>query len=420
MSDPSAYVEFAERLLAGGVLTDPWYEGLPRFRAEPVWLDAEEHARLARAAEDVAFAYDEVARACAAEPALLDDFFGLSPAQKIMWQASQPAWHGFARADVFRTTDGRVQICELNSDTPTGEPEAAILGQLARAAHPDAIDPNAELEERFVALVETMARAQLPYGFERTLGIVYPTDMTEDLPLVRLYSRWFEARGWRVALGSPFNLSPASDGRPALLGKPCSVLLRHYKTDWWGERVPAWQDADPYDDPLPLAGPLSVALRAALDQKCVVLNPFGSVLTQNKRAMAFMWERIDTLAPEAREAVRAFVPRTMRLEAMHTEQLLFERADWVLKSDYGCEGDEVVIGKLCTPEEWEASLRLAVPSRWIVQRYFEPETESGVTTNYGIYVVGGSAAGLYARTQAGATDISALSAPALVRRGGAA
>jgi hypothetical protein len=43
-----------------------------------------------------------------------------------------------------------------------------------------------------------------------------------------------------------------------------------------------------------------------------------------------------------------------------------------------------------------------------------------VTTNYGIYVVGGSAAGLYARTQAGATDISALSAPALVRRGGAA
>src|SRR5262249_25529129 len=65
MSEVAAYVQFAERLVADGVLTDPWYEGLPRFADEPVWLDAAEYAELARAAEDVASVYDEVARICA-------------------------------------------------------------------------------------------------------------------------------------------------------------------------------------------------------------------------------------------------------------------------------------------------------------------------------------------------------------------
>jgi glutathionylspermidine synthase len=415
------YAAYADRLLEGGVLTDPWYEGNPRFRAAPVWLTPSEARALGRAAEDVAFVYDEVARACAAAPELVDRFFELTPAQKIMWQASQPMWHGVARADAFFTPDGRIRICELNSDTPTGEPEAVILGQLARAEHPGGVDPNVDLEARFAQMVETLAAAALEEGFDRTLGIVYPTDITEDLPLVRLYTQWLQARGWRVVLGSPFNLTPASGGRVALLGTPCSVLVRHYKTDWWGERVPAWRDGEPFDDPLPLAGPLAAALGAAARGRCAIVNPFGSVLTQNKRAMAFMWEEIDRLSPAARAIVREYVPQTLRLDAVFEEQLCFEREQWVLKSDYGCEGDEVIIGKLTTPEVWRASVRLAIPGRWIAQRYFETATDAdGKTVNHGVYVVAGQAAGHYARVHEGATDIAALSAPVLVRSGEAA
>jgi glutathionylspermidine synthase len=414
------YVAYAECLLEGGVLTDPWYEGNPRFRAAPVWLSEARWSALARAAEDVAAVYDEVARVCAGDAAIVDRFFELTPAQKIMWQASQPMWHAIARADVFATSDGRIQICEVNSDTPTGEPEAIITGRVARnlhAAEQDVFDPNEGLDDRFARAVEALTAATLGPGIEKTAGLVYPTDITEDLPLVRLYSRALEARGWRVVLGSPFNLSASPDGRPALLGVPCSALVRHYKTDWWGERVPAWRDADPFDDPLPLAGPLSIALGAAARGACAVVNPFGSVLTQNKRAMAFMWEKIDLLSQAARAVVRKYVPYTLRLEAAFPEQLLAEQREWVLKSDYGCEGDEVVVGKLVTKEEWEASLRLAVPGRWIAQRYFECETNAaGESVNHGVYVVAGQAAGIYARVQKGATDVASLSAPVLVRR----
>jgi hypothetical protein len=424
LRDDAEYLAYAERLLGGGVLTDPWYEGNPRFREEPLILSEARWLELARAAEDVAGVYDEIARICAADSAHLDGFFGLTPAQKIMWQASQPHWHAIARADVFFTRDGSVQICEVNSDTPTGEPEAVVTGRIAyadRVGDGAWIDPNEALGDRVLASVEALASARLGPAFERTAGIVYPTDMTEDLPLVRLYSRWLEERGWRVTLGSPFNLSPSTEGRPALLGMPCSVLLRHYKTDWWGERVPVWRDAEPFDDPLPLASPLSIALGAAARGACVVVNPFGSVLTQNKRAMAFMWERIDLLSRAAEQAVRRYVPYTIRLETAFLDQLRAERSDWVLKSDYGCEGDEVVIGKLVTSEEWDASLRLAVPSRWIAQRYFECQTsEAGESVNHGVYVVAGQAAGIYARVQRGATDVASLSVPVLVRRGGTA
>ena len=73
-----------------------------------------------RAAESIAEVYNELCLIVADEPELLDSFFALSPYQKAMWLASQPLWHGIARADVFVTAEG-LQIAELNCDTPTGE-----------------------------------------------------------------------------------------------------------------------------------------------------------------------------------------------------------------------------------------------------------------------------------------------------------
>ena len=93
------------------------------------------------------------------------------------------------------------------------------------------------------------------------VGILYPTELTEDLRWSRLYRRWFERRGWRVVLGSPFNLRRAGGGGVALFDVPCDVFVRHYKTDWWGERLPVWDDEEPFADPAPLAEPLARAPR---------------------------------------------------------------------------------------------------------------------------------------------------------------
>jgi glutathionylspermidine synthase len=414
-----AYDAFAERLTAGGVVTDPWYDGVARFREEPVVLSPSRWRALAGAAEAVAAAYDELAGIVSDEPALLEDFFALAPTQRAMWLASQPLWHGIARADVFVTDEG-LAVTELNSDTPTGSPEAVELGRLAHETHDTLIDPNAKLGERFVAMAEALTRAMVDGDFPKRAGIVYPTEIPEDLSLVRLYRRWLTGAGWEVVLGSPFNLGRDEGGRATLFDRPVSLVVRHYKTDWWGERASVWTD-ESIPDVDPLVEPLRHLLGASVERRTAVLNPFGAVLTQNKRAMAFMWEHVHRFSPGAQTAIERFVPYTARVEAMHPEMLRTQRERWVLKSDYGAEGDEVILGPLTPQAEWERCLNLARPGRWVAQRWFEAErSPAGEATNYGVFLVAGEAAGLYLRAHPGATDAGAVSVGCLVEHSSSA
>ena len=406
------YEAFARRILETGILTDPWVDGAPRFREEPVVLSSAEQRALYDAAEGVAAVYDELCQLVAERPALLDAFFELTPWQKAMWLSSAPLWHAMARADLFFTDQG-LAVAELNSDTPTGEAEAVILSAIAAAARPGSVDPNADLCARFVSAVELLASRLTDAPSRRTVGFVYPTEFTEDLALVRLYRRWLEEAEWEVVLGSPYNLGWDERG-PLLFGRPFSVLLRHYKTDWWGERASVWDD-EKIADADALEAPLRVALEATLSRRAAVINPFGAVLPQNKRAMAFMWEHIDDFSARARQTIRRHVPESARLETLPRERLAEEREGWVIKSDYGAEGDEVVVGRLVTDEVWRAALAHAKRGRWIAQRYFQARTGAqGEATNLGVYLVGGEAAGIYARLQVGATDERALSAPVLI------
>jgi glutathionylspermidine synthase len=406
------YEALARRILQTGILTDPWAFGAPRFREEPVVLSSAEQRALYDAAEGVAAVYDELCHITLERPGLLDDFFALTPWQKAMWLSSAPLWHAVARADLFFTDQG-IAVAELNSDTPTGEAEAVILSAIAAGERPGCVDPNRELSSRFVAAVELLASRLTDAPSRRTVGFVYPTEFTEDLALVRLYRRWLEEAEWEVVLGSPYNLG-WDDRGPLLFGRPFSVLLRHYKTDWWGERGSVWDD-EKIADADALEGPLRVALEATLSRRAVVINPFGAVLPQNKRSMAFMWEHVDDFSPRSRDLIRSYVPETARLETLPPERLAQEREGWVIKSDYGAEGDEVIVGRLVTEEVWRAALAHARRGRWIAQRYFQARTgPAGETANLGVYLVGGEASGIYARLQVGATDERAVSAPVLV------
>jgi glutathionylspermidine synthase len=411
---PDDYAAFAERIVAGGVLRDPWVDGRPRFRREPVIVSAAQHQALCEAAEDVAAACHAMVSILLDEPRLLEDVLGLTPIQRALWLASAPSWHGLARADVFFTDDG-IAVAELNCDTPTGEAEAVVLGELA-AEHPGTVDPSAGLRARFLAMLEYVARRErLPEaGPARTVGLVYPTELTDDLPLVRLYRRWLEDAGYGLVLGSPYNLT-FEGGRACLFDVPIDVLLRHYKTDWWGERQSAWLE-DAIVDDAPLEKPLRAVLSAMAAGTLAVVNPLGAVVPQNKRCFALMWEQIHRFSPEVQGIIERYVPVTRRLEVMHAEQLAAQRADWVIKSDYGAEGEEVVIGREVDDATWRQALARARPGRWVAQQYFTAETDAaGASVNYGVFLVAGRASGLYARVQIGATDGRAKSAPALVR-----
>ncbi len=408
----ASYRDFAAELTAEGILCDPWIDGAPRFRMMPVWLDRATQGGLYAAAAGVAALHAEAARLCASDPTLLARFYDLPPSYELMWRMSAPAWHGIARADVFLTAGGP-RVCELNSDTPSGEPEAVSLNRVVDGAGAAGFDdPNCRLADRVFALLEEAA----PKGnHPLTVGIVYPTELTDDLSVIELYARWFEARGARVILGSPFNLHADGQGGVAMFGISCSVIWRHYKTDWWGERRTVWRSEDGYADDVPLMRPLALLAGATARGRCAVVNPFGAVLTQNKRTMALLWEELDRFAPWARAMVRRYLPFTARLEALPAARLRREKEAWVLKSDYGCEGEEVVMGAETSDTEWARVLDDAIPTRWIAQRRFIPLTDAaGRIANYGVYVVGGEAAGIFTRLQAGHTDRTAVCAPTMV------
>jgi hypothetical protein len=400
------YASFAERVRQGGLVADPWIAGNPRFATDAISLSDGDFAAVADAAESMTAVYDELALLVSRDVRLFDAYFTLGPAGRALWECAAPDWHGIARADVFLTAAGPA-LCELNSDTPSGQAEAVTLSRLF-STRPGR-DPNAELEARFLAYLAFQARRLGKDLADTTVGILYPTEFTEDLGLVLLYERWLCARGAHVVLGSPFNLGPAIDGRVSLLGQPCDIFIRHYKTDWWVERAPVWTSDAPFPDPEPLTRALVLLLSAEQDGKIVVVNPWGAIVPQNKRSLALLWEERTRFSDDGRCAIERYLPPSFRLESHPVEDLRREREAWVLKSDYGCEGEETVVGRATTQAIWEASLSEAAPGRWIAQRAFEPLRDQGRECNLGVYLVAGVASGLYARRSLGPTDATALS-----------
>ncbi len=411
------YGEFARMLYATCIISDPWIAGKERFRLNGVILSEPQAAQLNQAAERIGYLYHELTEIVLAHPELLDEFYALTPYQKAMWLESEGRWHGIARVDLFLCTDGTIKSCEMNSDTPSGEAEAVLLNELLHPFHPDTRNPNVELPERFWQMLVASSQARLenpPGTIPQSAAIIYPTDLPEDLSMIAMYRQWLEARGCRVTIGSPYNLNRDAAGRVTVLGTPVDLIVRHYKTDWWGEREMIWSNQQPFLDADPLQRELLLLLAAEYEQKVTVVNPFGSVLTQNKLSLALMWERHELFSPQAQAWIHAYIPETRRLETL--DFALLNRADWVLKSAYGCEGDSVIVGHFAKPNDWQLALTTAIPKHWVAQRYFEiAPLEDGLLPNYGAYLMGGEAVGFYTRLSAKSTDYTSVTAPTFVR-----
>ena len=407
------YHTFAETLQATCRISDPWIEGVPRFRLEPMFLTAKEYAHLNEAAERIGALYDEFCGIILQDPEALD-FFDLTPYERLLWLSSGGRWHGIARLDLFLLPGGEVQMCEMNSDTPSGEAEAVLLNNLFEPAYSSWHNPNRDFPMRFVEMLRSFLPFTSLVSEPHRVGIIFPTEIPEDLSMILCYEEWLTQAGFEVVIGAPYNLHVLENGAVGMFGKRIDIALRHYKTDWWAERESVWQDGAPFTDAEPLEREIALVLEASAQGKLQVINPFGAVLTQNKLTMAFFWREIQRFSALAQETIRQYIPRTYRLCDMPDPAAL-EKKDWVLKSDYGSEGDEVIIGSAVSNELWQQSLQQAIPTRWILQRFFEATpTEDGFIPNYGVYLLGGKASGLYSRIAPVATDYRALSAATFV------
>jgi len=408
-------------LYATCIISDPWIAGKERFRLNGVILGEEQASQLNQAAERIGYIYHELTEIVWAHPELLDEFYELTPYQKAMWLESEGRWHGIARIDLFLCTDGTIKSCEMNSDTPSGEAEAVLLNELLHPFHPDTRNPNVDLPERFWQMLVKSDRAtgrQNAGARLQSVAIIYPTDLPEDLSMIAMYRQWLEARDCRVVIGSPYNLNRDAEGRVTVLGNQVDLIVRHYKTDWWGEREIIWTNQQPFLDADPLHRELMLLLAAEYEHQVTVVNPFGSVLTQNKLSMALMWERQDLFSTQAQTWIQTYIPETRRLRSfdLSTDFSRLNREEWVLKSAYGCEGDSVVVGCFAKPNDWQLALTTAIPRHWVAQRYFEvAPLEDGMLPNYGAYLIGGEAAGFYTRLSAKSTDYTSVTTPTFVR-----
>lgn len=414
-----SYGEFARMLYATCIISDPWIAGKERFRLNGVILSEELAAQLNQSAERIGYIYHELTEIVWSHPELLDEFYELTPYQKAMWLESEGRWHGIARIDLFLCTDGTIKSCEMNSDTPSGEAEAVVLNELLHPYHPSTHNPNANLPAAFWQMLvksDAATRGISEAKQPTSVAIIYPTDLPEDLSMIAIYRQWLEARGCRVVIGSPYNLARDADGNITVLGIPVELIVRHYKTDWWGERELIWTNQQPFLDEEPLHREVATLLTAEYENKVTVVNPFGSVLTQNKHSMALMWERQELFSSQAREWIQMYIPETRRFKALDLAAL--KREEWVLKSTYGCEGDSVIVGHFAKPNDWQLALTTAIPKHWIAQRYFEvAPLDDGLLPNFGVYLIGGEASGVYTRLSAKSTDYTSVTAPTFIRQG---
>lgn len=392
------------------------YGGGVRFNADVYALTDADARSLYDAGEALMAALDELVRMVRNEPELLSSFFAMPPTWAAMCIDGADWWNLFARMDVFWMAEAGWQICEINADTPSGQTDMWALLDALGEVTPWGTIPGAGYTDQFMAWLRQVA-APVGAGEKPVLAIIYPTDIPEDLDLMAAYKSQAAAAGFHVVLGAPTNIECHADGRFSLFGQPFSLMLRHYKTDWWGERRRVWFDQPPIYDPWPLEV-LAPLLRAEAEGRMTIVNPFGSMLAQSKKAFAFFWEEQTRFSPEAQATIRAVVPRTIRVTTLGVDALRQERERWVLKSDFGCEGEEVVVGRNVSDEAWNRALTLIIPERWVAQEFFEIlPIANGSLPNIGLYLIAGRAAGVYTRVnQPGAiTDIRAQAIPVVVQ-----
>ena len=225
ISAPLPAMELADRLQDTCLVCDPFVYGRPRFLAEPLAVPAQFAGRIYDFSRRIGALYDELSQIVWDHPEFLDSFYALTPFQRAMWLGSAGAWHAFARLDVF-DCDGKFVLCEINADTPSGQSDIVACSRVHGPHFPDGSDPNNGYGVALCDCIEEWFAGQVEDRAPQRIGIVYPTDLPEDMALVQLYSEWFRERGWEVVLGSPYNIERRSDGGVSVMGAPVGSKCR--------------------------------------------------------------------------------------------------------------------------------------------------------------------------------------------------
>ena len=297
----------------------------------------------------------------------------------------------------FHPSDEGWRLSEVNADVPGGFSEATEFTRLVAERRPGLV-PTGQPGPAWVDAILASARAASDTPEAMTGVLLHAPGFIEDLQVCTYLAGLMRTRGVRVSLAQPQHLA-WRDGHACLEADwhrgRVDFVLRFFQAEWLSQlpRSVEWQ-------PLFVGGRTPVA------------NPGISVLLESKR-FPLVWDRLRTALP----TWRALLPETRATSGWVGDL----DPDWMLKSAYSNNGDDVLHRELTPAAQWKKETRWLVLSRgeWLEQRRFTPvplETPWGpMHVCLGVYTVDGRAAGMYGRLSRGPiVDYRAIDAAVLV------
>jgi glutathionylspermidine synthase len=375
LRDSSLSRELTQRFL----IWDAYVGGKRRVDVQPLILPPYLHASAVQAAEAVVHGVGRAA-ALAHDDATERARYGFEPDTLRLAEASHRAGDGASlmRVDLLLGASLEWKACEINADCPGGHNEALGLPRLARAAgFAKGHDPTHVVPE-LVARMRALAGGG-------TVALLHATAYAEDLQVCALLARELEKAGTRAIL-CPVTALYEKGEDLFVGGERVHALYRYFPTEW-------------------MAGlrNLEAIARAVEAGRVRTISSFAHIFTQSKLAFARAWERSES---EGEFDVRRFIPESHEVTDVGRDELVRNRASWVVKRAMGRVGDEVFVGQLGADPEWgpivdDVLRRAAAGECWIAQRFVEqrpvPTPWGDRLVTLGAYVLDGRFVGYFAR-----------------------
>ena len=383
LEDPSLSRELAQKYL----IWDAFVGGQRRVDVHPLMLSHALHVAAMRAAEGVVRVIGRVAD-LAHRDARERAVYGLHEDVTRLARASLDGGDRAAlmRVDLLLDESGTWRACEINADCPGGHNESQGLPRLARAAGFMAGQNPTIVVDALTARLKELAK--MPDGSYGAVGLLFATAYSEDLQVCALMQRMLERAGVQAILAAP-TAPRVRRGQIVLGSTPVRVLYRYFPTEWMeGQRnVEGIADAI-------AAGRLKT------------LTGFSHIYTQSKFAFTRAWHHKDALDAADRTVLDAHVPFSLDLASVPREELVRDRARWVVKRSMGRVGDQVFVGKLFAEDDWiplvdglrelRADGQVWLAQRFVVQRAV-PTPWGDRYVTLGAYVQDGRFNGYFAR-----------------------
>ncbi|MBI4497892.1 MAG: glutathionylspermidine synthase family protein [Chloroflexi bacterium] len=390
-----AWLRLLEQAPFQARLVDCYVSGEPYLSLNALVLTPTEAVELARLAAVFARIFAK-ATAAIAEDAGLVQAMGFPWPCVTLLQDEPPQPVLLGRLDFGLDRDGRWQLFEFNSDTPSGIREASAAERLIhRSVGAGTRRLTRGLERRLAVAVERHLRGFVQRTGRRVenVGVVTQASYQEDLAQAAFLCDLLEAY-WtrygiprRAVLGDLGNLW-AEDGDLWLLGQRLDALYRLY----------------PYEGLYghSLFAPLC---EAVAEGRLCLLNGLRGFLPQSKAVMAWIWQERTSrwFTPQEQAAIAAHLPPTYRLEDTLGAA---PRSGWVVKEFWGREGEEVYLGAEMSDEDWErcrawgtfvAQQRVATQEVVGLRLEGDRAVPEPAWASVGAFVVDGRFAGCYSR-----------------------